>query len=294
MLAAQGGQMIDTTISPRRSGVVSAMRRAALPLALLAVLAACARPAPPAAATDIAGSKLVAQTSPEIRRIEALGRTLYTLDIAAARATDIALAEGADLRAPDMRGWVTDISGDNVLVRFVRQTGSRIEAAYDVTFVGDGQAPVMTRPTDPTLTPDQSAQLAARQLAMASLVPLCKLPYNPVAFHDPGTQAWRVYLLAASADPQVKVYAGHQRVLVSGDGARILSSAPLSQNCLAPRLEAPAGHTPEAFLMTESLSPTPTEAHVFANLLYGLPILVVTAADKRHWIVDQGRIWGAS
>jgi hypothetical protein len=46
--------------------------------------------------------------------------------------------------------------------------------------------------------------------------------------------------------------------------------------------------------MTESVSPTPTEAHVFASLLYGLPILVVTAAEKKHWIVDQGRIWGAT
>ncbi|MGO1080490.1 hypothetical protein [Inquilinus sp. CA228] len=291
--------MIDTTTSPRRSGVVSALRCAALPLALLAILAACAGRAPPgaagpAAATNVAGSKLVAQTSPEIHRIEALGRTLYTLDIAAARATDIAFAEGADLRAPDMRGRVTDISGSSVLVRFVRQRDGRFEAAYDVTFVGDGQAPVLTRPADPTLTPDQSAQLAAGQLAAASLVPLCKLPYTPVVFRDPDTRDWRVYLLAASADPQVRVYAGHQRFLVSGDGSRILSSGPLSQNCLAPRLEAPAGHTPEAFLMTESLSPTPTEAHVFASLLYGLPILVVTAADKRHWIVDQGRIWGAT
>jgi hypothetical protein len=280
--------MIKTTIS---------LRRTALPLVLLAVMAACADRAAPGAAgpaTDIAGSKLVAQASPEIRRIEALGRTLYTLDIAAARATDIALAEGADLQAPDMRGRVTDVSGDNVLVRFVRQRGDRFEAAYDVTFAGDGQAPVMTRPKDPTLTPDQSAQLAAGQLAAASLVPLCKLPYSPVAFRDPATRDWRVYLLAASADPQVKVYAGHQRVLVSADGSRILPSAPLSQNCLAPRLEAPAGHMPEAFLMTESVSPTPTEAHVFASLLYGLPILVVTAAEKKHWIVDQGRIWGAS
>ena len=86
----------------------------------------------------------------------------------------------------------------------------------------------------------------------------------------------------------MKVYAGHQRVLVSADGSRILSSAPLSRNCLAPRLEAPAGHAPEAFLMTETLSPTPTEAHVFASLLYGLPILVVTAAEKKHWIVGPG------
>ena len=110
MLAAQGGQMIDTTISPRRSGVADALRRAALPLVLLAALAGCAtgQRRRPAAATEAAGAKPVAQTSPEIRRIEALGRTLYILNIAAARATDIAFAEGADLRAPDMRGRVTE------------------------------------------------------------------------------------------------------------------------------------------------------------------------------------------
>jgi hypothetical protein len=299
MLAAQGGQMNDTTTSPRRFGVADALRRAALPLALLAVLAGCNSTSPPGAAgpaagAQAAGAAAVPQTSPEIRRIETLGRTLYVLNSAVVRATDLALAEGADPRAADMRGWVTELSGPGVLVRFVRQRGSRIEAAYDVTVTADGQAIALTRPEDPRLTPDQSAQFAAGQLAKASLVPLCRLPYSPVVFREPGTLDWRVYLLAASTDPQVKVYAGHQRSLVSEDGSRILSSEPLARNCLAPRLELQAGRLPEAFLMTEPLFPTPTETQVFANLLYGLPLLVVTARDKKHWIVDQGRIWEAS
>lgn len=286
--------MIETTTSPRRSGVAGALQRAALPLVLLAVLAACSSAAPPGAATETGGSGQISQVSPEIRRIEALGRTIYVLDNAAARATDLAFAEGADLRAPDMRGWVTDMSGPGVLVRFIRQKGDRFEAAYDVTVGEGGRAVALTRPTNPTLTREQSSQFAARQLAIArALPPLCPGPYAPVVFRDPGSpDNWRVYLLAATTDPQVKVYAGHQRYAVSGDGSRILSSEQLSKSCLAPRLEIPPGQTPQFFLMTELLSPTPNETHVFDNLLYQLPILVVTVPEKRQWIVDQGRISG--
>lgn len=282
--------MIDTTIS---------WRRMALPLVLLAVLAGCNGTTQPgtegqAAAARSPGSSLSPQTSPEIRRIEELGRTIYVLDNAAARATDLAFAQGADLRAADMRGWVTDMAGSNVLVRFVRQKGARFEAAYDVTVDRDGRGVALIHPANPVLTPEQSSQFAARQLVTAhALPPLCPGRYNPVVFRDPASPGdWRAYLLAATTDPQVKVYGGHQRYRVSGDGRRILSSEQLSKSCLAPRLEAPAGQTPQFFLMTELQSSTPTETHVFDNYLYRFPMLIVTVPEKRQWVVDQGRIWG--
>ncbi|WP_395675062.1 hypothetical protein [Inquilinus sp.] len=290
--------MTDITASLRRFGVARALRRATLPLALLAVLAGCNSTTPPGAASPAttagtAGSGLMPQTSPEIQRIEALGRTIYVLDNAAARATDLAFAQGADLRATDMRGWVTDTSGPGVLVRFIRQKGDRFEAAYDVTVDESGQAVALARPANPTLTPDQASQFAARQLVTArALPPLCPGPYAPVVFRDPASPSdWRVYLLAATTDPQVKVYAGHQRYRVSGDGLRILSSEQLSKSCLAPRLAPPPGQTPQFFVMTELQSPTPIETHVFDNFLYRLPILVVTVPEKQKWAVLRGRLW---
>jgi hypothetical protein len=289
--------MIDTTTSPRRSGMAGALRRAALPLALLGVLAGCNSTTPPArtspvTAADIAGPSLVPQTSPEIHRIEALGRTIYVLDNAAARATDLAFAGGADLRASDMRGWVTDTSGPGVLVRFVRQAGDRFESAYDVTVNEKGEATGFVRPTKPGLTPEQSAQFAALQLAVAQAKPpLCPGPYANVVFRDPGSSNWRVYLLAATNDPDVKMFGGHQRILVSADGKRVLSTESLSKSCLAPRLKADPGNTLAFSFITELQSPTPVETHVFANLLYRLPLLIMTT-DRSKWIVDQGRIWG--
>ncbi|HEY9344382.1 MAG TPA: hypothetical protein VIQ53_03670 [Inquilinus sp.] len=282
--------MIETTTS---------LRRVALPLVLLAVMAGCdSGSTPPGPASPVpagaAGSALLPRPSPAIQRIEELGRTIYLLDNAAARATDLAFAKGADLRASDMWGWVTDTSGPGVLVRFIRQKGGRFEAAYDVTVDGSGRAVSMTQPATPALTPEQASQFAALQLVSARpLPPLCPGPYAHVAFRDPASPSdWRVYLLAATTDPQVRVYAGHQRYMVSGDGSRILSSEQLSKNCLAPRLEVPPGQTPQLFLITELQSPTPTETHVFDNLLYRLPILVVTVPEKKQWIVDQGRISG--
>ncbi|OWJ67356.1 hypothetical protein [Inquilinus limosus] len=288
--------MIDTTALLRRSGAARVLRRATLPLVLLAVLAGCNSATPPGArgpatASEIAGSRLVPQASPEIQRIEALGRTIYVLDNAAARATDLAFAQGANLRAADMRGWVTDTSGPGILVRFIRQRGDRFEAAYDVTVDRDGRAVAMTRPANSALTPEQAIQFAARNLAISGFAPLCAPPltYNTVVFRDPGSRNWLVYLLAATTDPQVRMYGGHHRTLVSADGKRILSSANLTKTCLAPRFELPPGSVPVADVVTELLSPTPTETHVFVTLLYGLPLTVGTM-DRRIWSVEQGRI----
>ncbi|WP_437374879.1 hypothetical protein [Inquilinus limosus] len=269
----------------------------ALPLVLLAVLAGCNSTTPPgtggqAAATGIAGSGLSPQASPEIRRIETLGRTIYVLDNAAARATDLLLAEGVNPQTDRIRGWVTDTSGGSgVLVRFLWQRGDRFEAAYDVTVDEDGRAVAMTRPRTSALTPDQSVQLAARQLAMSSFVPLCPPPYNPVVFRDPGSRNWLVYLLVATTDPDLRMLGGHHRTLVSADGKQILSSENLTKTCLAPRFKSVPGYTPKFNFITELQSPTPTETHIFVNLLYRLPLLIMTT-DKRTWIVDQGRIWG--
>ncbi|WP_342240200.1 hypothetical protein [Inquilinus sp. OTU3971] len=285
--------MIDTTTSPRRSGVADALRRAALPFALLAVLAACNSTTPPASpvtAAEKPAPRRIPQTSPEIRRIEMLGRTIYVLDNAAARATDLALAEGTDPQTDGIRGWVTDTSGPGVLVRFVRQKGDRFEAAYDVVVNEKGEATAFARPANPRLTPDQSAQFAARQLALAqSGSRHCPGPYNTVAFRDPGSSNWRIYLLAATTAPDAMIFLGHLRVLVGADGKRVVSLENLSKTC-QPHLGAiPEGSEILGGIVTELQSLTPIETHVFASLLYRRPLYVGTR-DGKIWIVDEGRI----
>lgn len=274
-----------------------ALGRWALPFACLAALAGCNGTTQPQASGLVAtaapgseGARPRPSSSPEIRKIEELGRTIYVLDNAAARATDLAFAEGADLRAPDMRGWVTDTSSSGVLVRFIRQVGGRFEAAYDIKVDETGRATTFTRPANPRLMPEQATQFAARQLALTQAnTLLCPGPYVTVTFRDPGASNWRVYLLAATTDPNVRLIGGHRRVLVSADGKRILSSENLSLTCFTPRLEPHAGYRPVFGMVTELLSPTPVETHVFANLLYREPIIVLTR-DRRPWGVENGRI----
>jgi hypothetical protein len=291
------GQMIDTTTSPRRSGVADALRHAALPFALLATLAACNSTTPPPRTSPVTVAekpalRRIPQTSPEIRRIEMLGRTIYVLDNAASQATDLVLAEGADLRADGIRGWVTDTSGSGVLVRFIRQSGDRFEAAYDITvnLRGESAATTMARPTNPRLTPDQSAQFAARQLVLAqSGSRRCRGPYNTVAFRDPGSSNWRIYLLAATTAPDAMMFLGHLRALVSADGKRVVSLENLSKTCQPTPDEIPEGSEILGGGVTELQSLTPIETHVFASLLYRRPLAVGTRNGK-FWIVDEGRI----
>jgi hypothetical protein len=150
----------------------------------------------------------------------------------------------------------------------------------------------MTRPANPALTPEQSAQFAARQLALAQNGRLCPGSYNTVAFRDADTRNWRIYVLAATANPDTQVIAGHQRIIVSPDGKKVLSAQNLSKTCLELDTKTAPGDILASLFVTEVQSPTPTETHVFTNLLYRLPLMLSTVSNGQTWIVDQGRIWG--
>jgi hypothetical protein len=46
----------------------------------------------------------------------------------------------------------------------------------------------------------------------------------------------------------------------------------------------------EALMLTHLLDSTPTEAHVFWNLLAGKPLYVATATNGKLWAIEQGKI----
>lgn len=269
-------------------------RGAAAILLLAASVAGCQtaglRPDSPPAATAPDAAAFV-PTPPEyaarIAEVARLGRTIYMLDQWAWHATDAVIAQGADPVAEGFEGWVTGPADGPSLVRFVRRRADVIEAAYDVRTDARTGLPIVSEPADRRLTAEEQAQFAARALAIGTLTGTCTSSTNAVVFRDPETRDWRVYLMAATKDPDLLILGGDQRVIVSVDGRRVLSSERLSRSCLnAPREQG--GGPAVALMMTEIVSDIPNETQVFDSLQYGLPLTVV--ARSGAWMVSGDTI----
>lgn len=244
-------------------------------------------PAPADAALDT--TKLVPQTGPAFRQVEALGRQIYALDGAAALANAALRQGGIDPQAAGITGWVTEPAANGVLVRFVRQGAQGPEAAFDVTIDAGGGRPTVARRDGSPLTADQAAQFAAVQLAQGRLEQPCSKTYVPVVFRDPGTHNWRVYLLAQPPQPGVFMVGGHHRFVVSADGRRIQSGGRLPPpSCLAGEAVS-EGRPAVAMAVAETQVNMPTEMHVYLSLRNRLPLVVLTM-DGRRWYVSNGSI----
>ncbi|MFN8626386.1 MAG: hypothetical protein U0587_10470 [Candidatus Binatia bacterium] len=230
-------------------------------------------------------------TDAEIAEAERFGRIILVHDAAAAQATDELIRIGATpTNQTGVLGWITVPSSEGLIVRFVGNVSGRYAALYDVTFspVGTPSAKHLT-PPEP-LPPLQSAAFEARQLAIASTSLDCSDRYNTVVFQDPvGNDDWYVYLLPATTATGRVMVGREVRVLVSSAGKRVLESRALSKDCMyIDRSAVPAGAKEEALLVTNLLTPTPNESHVFLSLHEGLPFAVGTSLGA--WMVTDGKI----
>lgn len=244
----------------RRAGFPGGVCSALVVLAVGCTAAPPARPALPAPELD------------ELSPIELLGYQIYLLDRAAWLATDA--VQQAGLGETRIEGWLAVPSGSGVSVRFIGPCGSEPCSYIDVQFDAESH-PQVARLDPPLALPEvHAAMWRARQLAIATKFRACTPTYNTVvvpAQHE-GSAAWRVYLLAASADSTEVVLAGHHRVTVTAGGHSILSAEALSKSCVVVEAHQPAA----SLFITHVLDPEPIETHVFTSLEYGLPLFVAT------------------
>jgi hypothetical protein len=226
----------------------------------------------------------------DIPTLERLGGAIYRQDRAAWLATDALVAKVPDLEGAGLKGWIVEGEGGAEKVRFLRDTGSGLEAGYDVVVGAKGAGPV-AEPADRSLTAEERAAFAARQTAIRALPNACRQGYNSVVLKDVEGDGWLVWLLAPSPARDVIPMGGHYRFSVSADGGTVRRVDALSASCLTmdakPKL--PAGAGAPVLFVTHIVSPTPVETQVFLGLMYHLPIMVGTGKDK-IWIVDNGKI----
>jgi hypothetical protein len=218
--------------------------------------------------------------------IEKLGQAMYAQDREAWKATDLLRAERTDdqLKAENVHGWIVDTYSDHDVVRFIHHGPNGPEAGYDVTFFV-GKEPVLSQPRDAKLSSAELAKYAARTLALKESELTCSKSYNTVVLPDTQRDGWLVWVMAATTDPNLIMLGRHYRFSISADGQTVREKDALSHDCLVLQKSASS----DTFVVTHTLSPTPTEAHVFASLSYGLHFYVGTA-DGRAWKIDRGRV----
>lgn len=226
----------------------------------------------------------------DIATIEALGRAIHRQDSAAWVATDALLPRIKDPKAVGLQGWITEDKGRGVLVRFLRDVGQGLEAGWDVEVARDLSTRI-SEPTDRTLTADEKAKFAARQTSARGLERVCRAGYNTAVVKDPDGDGWLVWQLAPIPKAGTLAVGGHYRFTVSADGQAVERRDALSNSCLVLDPSAagvPADATSVTPGMNHVVSPTPVETHVFAQLQWRGPIMVM--AGGRIWKLDKGRI----
>ena len=99
-----------------------------------------------------------------------------------------------------------------------------------------------------------------------------------------------VYLLAATAEPDVVVAGGHLRYAISPDGAKIEGQRTFTKSCMVMSTkDAPDRKQVEAMMLTHLLDPTPTEIHVFLSRTYERPFFIATSENN---LLLEGRRQG--
>lgn len=225
----------------------------------------------------------------DLATIESLGRQIYIRDQEAWKATDILFAvhNESELKAERVQGLIVDSKNGRDTVRFIREGLGGPEAAYDVVFSSESDAD-LSIPAVRTLTPVQSAQFVARQLALKSSKLDCSDTYNTVVLKDPdGSGNWLVWVLAATKDPDRIVIGGHYRYTISRDGTTVKQADALSKTCL--HFSRSEGADAVATMFVHLASLTPVETHVFESPSYKMAFHIGTP-DGRAWLVDGDQI----
>jgi hypothetical protein len=241
-----------------------------------------------------------------VERINALGERIWAHDVAAARATDELKARGVLEQDTRIRGWLTDeyVSGDaqGVIVTFVGEAGAQTQvemrALYRVRVPGEGGLTFDALEPATPLDRAQEARLRARSHALEQLGRAklrCGEAYNTVVLPASGDAGIRVYLLAATSQPDVLIAGGHHLVEFSPDGSRLVRKRAFTRSCIDfPLATDPVKGTVAGLTLSHLLDPTPTEVHLYLSRYAQKSLSVVTMENSILWIIEDGRIVSAT
>jgi hypothetical protein len=231
-----------------------------------------------------------------VQRSSDIGRTLHVYDAASAIGTDVLLSK-VSIEEHPIGGYITlaegteqgEATGSFSVVFYTRGADARV--AFKIR-VHPGDKPPDFEEVKPPAAATEALRILVRARETALAAPRdTDQPMNPVVLPGRaiGESGILVYLIAGTKKPKVAVLGKHYRVLVSEDGRTVKRSEPLSKAVLEiPYGPGPEGSTMAALATTHLVTDYPLETHVFASLLYGLPLHVATA--RGLWKVDGPNI----
>jgi hypothetical protein len=236
--------------------------------------------------------------APKIKLSAEFGHDIYLQDKAAALGTDVLIQHVGSLKGAGVGGYLA--------VRDAEETGLP-RPSWTLIFYTRGDTPAikyrihvpMERGEHPRLeaveppapaSPRITALIRARQSAIEAAGPFSQ-PINPVVLPAGGFGQGDdvlVELLAGTERPGVVVLGRHFRVVVSGDGKQVKSVTPLSNSAMELETRDEKGNRVVALGASQLVTDYPVETHVFASLLSGLPIWVMTS--RGPWLVNRDSI----
>ena len=225
-----------------------------------------------------------------IEDIEQTGKKIFVLDTAARVATD-ALGEIRGFRKdPRLKGWITEESAEGVLVSFVGSKGeANVAILYRALVSMHGQLKGMPESlkVPQSLTDEQMSQFRARQLGLSSVEKPCSKSYNSVVLPRSSPDSnWVVYALPGTKKTDVVPVGGSYRIETDSTGAFVVSSRGFAKSCIELVVRPDA----VALSLTHLLDPSPTEIHVFLNLLSGSRFFIITVNNRALWGIAKGRV----
>jgi hypothetical protein len=250
-----------------------------------------------------AGPGIPPEGEPYIQRAINVGRILHAYDQVAAEGTDVMQANADAADHASLSGYLVEHDESRWSVAFFTKDADPRIAARITVVPGKPPAFQRVRPAAPASAAERTA-IRARQGAMAA-VPEVVQPLNPVVLTgadalearklagelDSGTPTEAksvVYLLAGTTRPNVAVLGRHYRAIARADGT-IDKIEPMSKGVIEiSAADLPPGARKAGLVVSHVLSDWPTEAHVFASLLYRMPVGVVTA--RGTFMVEGDRI----
>lgn len=291
-------RFLDRVFAARtRSTVRAAGLGVLLPALIFAPALARADSAPAderSVAEPAAADTLPTELQSAVARAEFLGRQMYLHDRAAWLATDAAHADRRMReRMSRIGGWVTEPTAYGIRVIFVSKDEAPVRVFEVEVDERDTLSEAVVESPEP-LRAEHLAQLRGRALAVSQPFMPCGQSYNAVAM--PSAEGVRVYLMPAFPRRGVFPLGGYHRYDLDQAGETLRSSRSFSNSCIeldeTASLDAPRadGATPVGMMFTHVLDPHPTEVHVFVSLYAQRPFMISTVANKRLWIIEQGRI----
>jgi len=217
----------------------------------------------------------------------AIGYQLYVLGKASAIALDALLEQAPDRAGVagflPMREKGSDPERPSFVVSFFT-TDANPRVAYFVR-VASNEKPVVQALSPPReVAPSFAAFARATQRALDAVPPHQVVNPFPLPGEFIGEKGILVYLVGGGLDESgVAALGPHTRVLVSEDGARILTVTPLTEAVVTVPLRTPQ-RAPASVEVTQARIDYPLETLVLDSLVYRLPIDVITRRGR--WRVD--------